>query len=58
MITPHVTLMANMDGLRHNLNASGEEITGNMQEMMDEIGVGGLEYHTNKVLETIAESKI
>ena len=49
--------MDEMEGLRRNVDALRAEIKGDMEDIMDKQGVGGPEYHTNKVLEAIAESR-
>ena len=57
-ISPHVTLMTEMDLLRHKFYALIAEIKGIMQAMMVYRGVGGSEYHTTNALETIEYSNI
>ena len=55
-ITPHVTLVAEMEGLGRKFDALRADITIKLEDMMDERGVGVSEYHTNKVLEAIEDS--
>ena len=52
-IPPHVTLMDDMERMRRNSDALRAEIEGDMDDMMEKMGVGGLECHTNKALEAI-----
>ena len=52
-IPPHVTLMDDMERMRRNYDALRAEIEGDMDDMMEKMGVGGLECHTNKALEAI-----
>ena len=49
----HVTLMDDMERMRRNSDALRAEIEGDMDDMMEKMGVGGLECHTNKALEAI-----
>ena len=48
--------MADMEVLGHKFDALRAEIKSGVQEMMDERGFGGSEYHTKKVLKAISES--
>ena len=45
--------MVDMEGLRHKFDALRADIKGDMEYMMEEKGVGELEYHTNKMLGVI-----
>ena len=47
-IPPYVTLIDDMERLRHKFNALRADIKSNTQEMMDERGVGGSEYRTKQ----------
>ena len=48
-------LMDEMEVLRRKFDALRAEIKGDTEDMKDERGVGGLEYHKSKTLEDIAE---
>ena len=55
-IPPHVMLMDEMEGLRYKFDALRLDIKGVMQEMIYERGVGGSEYHNNKLMEATSDS--
>ena len=54
-IPSHVVLMADIEGLMHKFDVLRATMKDHMQEMIYERGVGGSEYHTNKVLKAIEE---
>ena len=53
----HVLLMAEIEELKNNFERLKTEIKTNMNNVLDERGVCGNEYHTNSILDAIKQSK-
>ena len=56
-VPPHVLLMAELEELKMKFDALQVTIKSDMKDALDERGVGGSEYHTNAILETIKEGE-
>jgi hypothetical protein len=52
-IPPHVLLMAEMEGLKKAFEEMKSSMMADMRSEMDKRGVGGSEFHTNRILEAL-----
>ena len=54
---PHVLLMTELEELKIKFDALQMSIKSDIQDALDERGVGGSEFHTNSILEAIKVSE-
>ena len=56
-IPPHVLLMAEIEEMKNKFEKLNVTFKGDMNDALDERGVGGSEYHTNCILKAIKKSE-
>ena len=52
-IPPHVIIQAEVDHMRNEVEVLHDQIKDDTNSIMDEIGVGGNEFHTNSIIKAI-----
>ena len=55
-IPPHVMILEEAEHMRNEVKVLRDQIKNDMNRVMDEIGVGGNDFHTNSILKVIEAS--
>ena len=54
---PHISIMVEFEELKQNFEEARKIIKTDIEEQLDTRGVGGNEFHTNKVLQALEEAQ-